>query len=433
MTCVIAGIDFGTSNSAVSVSVNFEKPRLIQFDFNGIKYNTIPSVVSYCDDGRILYGRAAIEAYQQGDITGRGRFIRSIKRIVSSDLKLHETTRICGRNIRFIDIVRDFFYFLKQHAEQEIQHPIDYVVIGRPVSFVDNNKEQDMATEREIERIATQEIGFRQVKFQYEPIAAAFAHEQNISRETLALIVDIGAGTSDFSVIRLLPKSQHGPDRGKDILANTGINIAGNDFDSDFALHSFMESFGYKSRYKTLNGSLPLPNGIFRNLSNWTMGTPDELIREYARYANAWISADRQDCIARLDHVVHNYEKFDLLSTIEKTKIYLTDKPDKRVRLGPDDNSCVINVSRDDLERGLYDDLGKIQDKIDACIAASGKSKTDIQMLIFTGGSSQIPVIQLNVTKMFPHIKPENILKSDVFSSVCVGLAYNGMNLWRNN
>lgn len=428
MTCVIAGIDFGTSNSAVSISVDFAPPVLIPFEFNGAKYNTIPSVVSYGDDGRTVeYGRAAIDAYQQGTSI---RFIRSIKRIVSYNLQLDESTRIGLRTVRFIDIVKNFLRYLKEHAEREIQRQIDYVVIGRPVVFVDDNPKKDMETEQAIRRIAN-EIGFKHIEFQYEPIAATFAHEQNITRETLALTIDIGAGTSDFSIIRLSPKSERGTNRRDDILATTGINIAGNDFDYEFSMHTFMKYFGYQTQYRIGNGMLALPNGIYSRLSDWTGGTTDELIRDYNKNASAWHNAENPDCIARLKDVILNREKFELLSTVEQTKIYLTDKPEKTVKLSYGDNDCFVNVSRDDLEYGLQNKLNKIQEKIEECIEKSGKNKSDIQMLIFTGGSSQIPVIQLNITKMFPHIRPENIVKSDVFSSVSMGLAYYGINLWR--
>ena len=427
----IAGIDFGTSNSAVAISKNFERPKLITFDFKGKKYNTTPTVVSYCDDGRVLYGREAVEAYQQGDVDEKGRFIRSIKRIVSNDLDLYNSTRIGNKNIRFLDIVKNFFVFLKEHAEQEINHPIDAVVIGRPVSFVDDDKEADFNTQQEIQKLA-EDIGFKNVIFQYEPIAAAFAYERQIKQETLALIVDIGAGTSDFSVIRLLPESQQNQHKPQDILANVGVNIAGNDFDYDFSLHSFMKYFGYHSKYTTGNTSLELPNGIFCGLSNWTQKTPDELMREYDKYAYAWQHAYEQDRIGRLSNVIHSYGKFDLLTRIENTKIYLTDKPEKKVNIGFATDDYFVTVSRDDLEIGLQKCLKKLQEKIDECIAKSGKNKTDIQTIIFTGGSSQIPVIQLNIIKMFPHVKPENIIKTDVFSSVCMGLAYYGINVWSN-
>lgn len=427
MTC-IAGIDFGTSNSAVSVSVNSKEPELIKFDYNGRKYNTIPTVVSFCDDGRIVYGKEAIQAYQDGDVTDRGRFIRSIKRIVSNNLHLHDSTRIGLKNVIFLDIVKKFFIFLKSHTEQEIGRPIDCVVIGRPVSFVDNNEKADMETQQEIHKLAT-DIGFKNVIFQYEPIAAAFAYEQKINQEKLALIVDIGAGTSDFSIIRMMPKSHNKRNRQHDILANTGINIAGNDFDYYFSLHSFMGYFGYNSKYK--NSSLTLPNGIFHHLSNWTQYTPEEIITEMKKYANAWIDAYDQKSITRLQNIVTTYGKYDLLTKIENTKIYLSDKPEKKLNLDYG-NDCAIQISRDDLEIALLDAFHKIQDKINECITKAGINKEDIQSLIFTGGSSQIPLIQLNIINMFPHITPENIIKTDVFSSVCMGLTYHGMNVWSN-
>ena len=74
------------------------------------------------------------------------------------------------------------------------------------------------------------------MSFQYEPIAAAFDYESRIERERV-LIVDIGGGTSDFSLVRLSPERRAVDDRQADILATGGVHIGGTDFDKQLSLH----------------------------------------------------------------------------------------------------------------------------------------------------------------------------------------------------
>ena len=57
--------------------------------------------------------------------------------------------------------------------------------------------------------------GFTETRFQYEPLAAGFAYESGLNHEELVLVIDMGGGTSDFSIIKLGgKKSQRRPSRG---------------------------------------------------------------------------------------------------------------------------------------------------------------------------------------------------------------------------
>ena len=83
---------------------------------------------------------------------------------------------------------------------------------GRPVHFVDNAPDADRKAEQTLREIA-REVGFDDVTFQFEPIAAALDYERQISAEEVALIADIGGGTSDFSIVRLGPERHSKADR----------------------------------------------------------------------------------------------------------------------------------------------------------------------------------------------------------------------------
>ena len=198
MTQYVAGIDFGTTNSSAAISDG----KVVQMvDVENGK-DTIPTTLFFPEkSNQVYYGRDAQERYTSGDVSGR--FMRSMKRVLGTSL-MKGGTVINGKSMRFDAIVGYFVKYLKQKIDKAAGQDVENVVMGRPVHFRDNDPEGDKRAEQELEKIALA-AGFKQVAFQYEPIAAAFAHEQDITSDKLAFVVDIGGGTSDFTVIKLSP------------------------------------------------------------------------------------------------------------------------------------------------------------------------------------------------------------------------------------
>lgn len=233
----VAGIDFGTTNSAAGITSAQKKPHIIELEDN---YTTLPSTLFFPIKNKpVLFGKAARKAYLSGD---EGRFMRSLKRILGTDL-MNQYTQI-GKDIwHFDSILSLFFKQIKIKIEDNIQDNVTDIVLGRPVHFQNGTDESDTAAQNKLEEIARLS-GFKNIHFQFEPIAAAFAHEQNLNHEALAFIVDIGGGTSDFTLIRLGPDRKKKKDRTDDILATTGIMIGGNDFDKQLSVTDFMPELG---------------------------------------------------------------------------------------------------------------------------------------------------------------------------------------------
>ena len=122
------------------------------------------------------FGRAAIAAYVDGI---DGRLMRSMKSILGSSLVEQTTDVGGGRGVRYLDIVAGYLRHLKRRAEAAAGAPIDRAVLGRPVFFVDDDPERDAQAEAALEARRAS-VGFREVVFQYEPIAAAFDYEQAV-------------------------------------------------------------------------------------------------------------------------------------------------------------------------------------------------------------------------------------------------------------
>ncbi len=138
----------------------------------------IPSAIFYERDGRVLIGRRAIEA----DVDGTpGRLMRSLKSVLGTPL-IDETTRVGRERSSFRHVIASYLGAVKRRAEQAAGQQFDSVVDGRPVHFVDNAPDADRKAE-DTPREMVHAIGFDNVTFQFEPIAAALDYERQISRE----------------------------------------------------------------------------------------------------------------------------------------------------------------------------------------------------------------------------------------------------------
>ncbi len=238
-------IDFGTSNSAVAVP-DAARPgamRLVPLEDDKV---TMPTAVFYYAEGRHdadgpprAFGRAAMAAYEEGV---DGRLMRSMKSILGSSLIDQVTDVGGGRGVKYADMLAGYLKRLRRQAARDGHEP-RRVVLGRPVYFVDGEPERDAAAQASL-AAAARAVGFEDVHFQFEPIAAAFDFEQQADREQLVLVADIGGGTSDFSLVRVGPERIRRLDRRDDILANHGVHIAGTDFDRHIELTGILRQAG---------------------------------------------------------------------------------------------------------------------------------------------------------------------------------------------
>ena len=169
------GIDFGTSNSAVSWADPQGTARLIPLEGEAL---AMPTAVFYnAEDGTTHFGREAIGLYLEGT---EGRLMRSLKSLLGSPL-LMETTLIHNTQVSFQDIVATFLATLRERATHTLGFAPTRVVMGRPVHFVDDDAARDAQAEQSL-REAAQAVGFDEVSFQLEPIAAALDYERRLTQ-----------------------------------------------------------------------------------------------------------------------------------------------------------------------------------------------------------------------------------------------------------
>jgi hypothetical chaperone protein len=405
LTC---GIDFGTSNSTVAISQGGQT-RLIPVEGADV---TIPSAVFWEVDGPPLFGRAGIAAYVEGV---EGRLMRGLKSTLGSSL-ISERTQVGGRAISFRDVIARFFTHLKAQLDlvADVTPP---VVLGRPVHFVDDDPSADANAQAVLEGIA-KTVGFRQIAFQYEPIAAALHYEQTVAREELVLIVDVGGGTSDFSIVRVGPGRLHRADRQDDILANDGIRVGGTDFDRLLSLAEVMPHLGFKST--TGQGRGIMPRHYYLDLATWHRINFLYTQRIAADLKALRIAADEPAQIDRLIRVVGGHHGHGVAMAVEAAKITLSDADAARFQLSSLTGGPNPMATRARFEAAIAAPLARIGTTIAGLLAQAGVQPGAIGTVFMTGGSSGLPALHALMGQVLPGVP---IATGDMLGSVGTGLA----------
>jgi hypothetical chaperone protein len=429
---ITAGIDFGTTNSGAAIAGKNTEPSLVAVENN---HDTIPTALYFDDKSRNVYfGREAIEHYTNGESSGR--FMRSVKRILGSSLMRSPGTVVNGSMMRFDKIIEKFVINLKEKIDISAGTNVESVVMGRPVHFIDNDPTGDKDAEEQLRKIAIG-AGFKNVAFQYEPIAAAFAHERLLKSEKLACVVDIGGGTSDFTIIRLSPERKAYLDRTSDVLANTGVRVGGNDFDKDLSLKSFMPEFGLGTNSAGVGGKLgphdkiiPMPSSYFFSLSTWNEVNDVytyKILNQIKKYLSLSMSPEK---VKRLLEIAENRLGHKNLGFVEDAKIKLSDAEDVNIILDFLSDTPRIIASRKDFETAIERNVDKIRDSVSECLVQSGVKSSDINLVILTGGSTEIPYISQTMQSNFPNAE---LSAGDKLSSVSLGLAYDSIRRFNTN
>jgi hypothetical chaperone protein len=408
---LVCGLDFGTSNSTIARRDGVGAPQLLKLEDGR---ETIPSVIFFgFEDDTIHFGRQAVAEYVTG---AEGRLMRSLKSVLGTAL-IGDTTRVKARRYGFIDILGIFIAELKRRAEAELGGEVDTVVCGRPVHFVDDDPVADAAAQSQLEG-AVRAQGFRHVDFQFEPIAAALDYERQVTRERLALIVDLGGGTSDFTVIRVSPERAKSVDRSGDILSTAGVHVGGTDFDRLLSMGKVMPELGLGTL--TTDGKRHLPVAPYYDLSTWhrinRLYTAQTLrdLRGTSREAQA---SERVNMMIELieDRLGHR-----LVGAVEAAKIALSDADSTEFAFPVRDRNIETVMTIGDLTKALHSSVERIEHTIAETLRRAGVTARAIDSLILTGGSTQVPAIANRLRALFPEAE---LVRTDVLGSVGLGLA----------
>ena len=397
------GIDFGTSNSAVCIGSG-QDVRLVAIEGEAV---TLPSALFFnAETEEVTFGRHAVAEYLDGY---DGRLMRALKSILGSSL-IGETTQVGERRRDFRAIIGLYIAELKRRAEAMAGDTIDQVVLGRPVRFVDGDDAADNRAEAELRGIA-QAQGFRDIAFEYEPLAAARDYQSRLGQRETVLVVDIGGGTSDFSLVELAP--QGGDSR---ILANGGVHIGGTDFDTRLSLATVMRDMGYRSPLKS---GLEMPGLYYHQLATWHLINFLYTQKTMAGIRQLHHQAADRSLTQRLITVVERHAGHEVANRVEGAKIALSDADSATIDLTALDPDWTHTIVRDTLVGAIAADVQKVVDAALATTEKAGIAAASVQTLFMTGGSTALPGFEAAMAAAFPSAR---IHYGDRLSSVASGL-----------
>ena len=404
----ILGIDFGTSNTAAGI-LAAGRPHLISVE-PGRK--TLPTSVFFDYERKITtYGSVANAAL----IDGReGRFMRALKSVLGTPL-MREKRQIAYERLTLIEVVARFLQMIRERAEAETGQTYDAAVSGRPVRFHSTDPARNAQAEVDL-REAYMLAGFKDVSFMFEPEAAALASGP-LARGDLGLIVDIGGGTSDFSIFARDGETTR-------IIASHGVRVGGTDFDRAISIAEVMPLLGRGAEVRNVmgEGRHVAPNAIFHDLATWQkipfVYTPENR-RMVADFAKLGVETK---LFARLKTVLEMELGHDIAFAVEAGKIRLNqpDLSDVGIDLRVIEPALWAQLTQVAMNDVLSGHAAQIATCARETLEMADVQPDKIAKIVFVGGSSLLNVVEDVMIAMFPHAALE---RAEAFTAVADGLA----------
>ena len=359
-------------------------------------------------DANLAFGQAALSAYL--DEPDEGYYIKSPKSFLGASGLMPQQIAL------FEDVVAAMMANVKQLAEQSLQREIEQTVIGRPINFQGLRGEESNRQAIEVLTNAAKRVGFKQVEFQFEPVAAGFEYESTLAKETKVLVVDIGGGTTDCSMLLMGPEYTQLTDRSAHLLGHSGVRVGGNDFDIQLALKGIMPSFGLESLLKS---GKPMPSNSFWQamaINNINEQTEFYSSSNYRYLEQLQRDAQQPELIARLLALHENKLSYRMVNGAEQGKIALTDNEQTQVALFDIDDQLTVELNRSLILTSAHRELQNITEVMNEAIE---QAQCQPDVVFVTGGTAKSPVLSQFLKQQMPNTQ---LVVGDHFGSVTAGL-----------
>jgi len=457
------GLDFGTTNSGAAVW-DGQRVHVFPLDPSSHDPRVIRSTLYVTRDHEIFIGREAIDTYYRqnvgrpskmvrqrigeieltmGDVgsvkgypTGPttfvqevyawvdeltpGRLLHSLKSGLATS---YEGTTIFGRYYELDELIALYLREVRERIEGQTGQTIEGVVLGRPVNFVNSDGETGNQRAEERLRRAAKEAGFREITFELEPVAAALFYELTVSEPQNVVVFDLGGGTLDITVMRIGEPGK----RQVAYAATGGVDIAGDTFDKRIIEWRLLDHFGRGSTVRLGahdeaqgEDAMPFPSQYTDALVDWQavleLNKPETL--HFLRLAQMTSSHPEQ--IRALESLLVNNYAIRLYDEVERAKIALSSAYFDVIQLTGDDIDVWQPITRTQFEALITTETRRIEACLLDTLERSGLTTGEIDAVVRTGGSAQIPRFVATLGCIFGS---EKVILSDVFSGVTAGLA----------
>lgn len=374
-----------------------------------LRYDGIPEHLSF--------GRFALERYLEDP--SEGYYIKSPKSFLG-------TNGLLPAQIGFFEhIVAAMMAHVKNHVESDLGREVEQVVIGRPINFQGRNAEQSNKQAIEVLTNAAKHVGYKDIEFQYEPVAAGFEYEATLTQETRVLVVDIGGGTTDCSMLLMGPEYVAQAERQSSLLGHSGKRVGGNDFDIQLALKGIMPNLGMTSE---LESGKPMPvSSYFQAVAiNDVNAQSDFYSAENGRFLKELKrDAKSPELVERLLKAYREKLSYQLVNSAEQGKIQLTDHQQLAVDLSYLDQGLEQVISRELMAEANQHQLNHIVELMHEAVEQAGCQP---EVIFVTGGTAKSPVINGYLKQQFGDIP---VVIGDHFGSVAAGLTRWAGNIFR--
>ncbi|MGO2336048.1 molecular chaperone [Providencia sp.] len=439
------GFDYGTSNCSVAI-MNDGNPMLLPLEGNNVY---IPSTLCaptresvsehlfrHCnispsdevgkqilrrsiafnrDEGidlvpeDIVFGQAALELYLSDprDVY----YVKSPKSFLGAS-GLHEV-----QVSFFEDLVCAMMANIKQTAEKNTLETISDTVIGRPINFHGRGGELANQQAEAILIRAAKRAGFKNIAFQFEPVAAGLEYEATLNKDQIVLVVDIGGGTTDCSLIQMGPSYRAAQDRTASLLAHTGQRVGGNDLDIFIALKQLMSLFGMESQSSS---GIKMPLLQFWNpiAINNVEAQKDFYSRQnLMALTRLKQEAQEPEKLARLLEIYNETLGYSIVRKAEEAKIALSDNESYLAKISLINENLEVNIQREQMVESIESPKSKMIELVKEAVTQGGIQPDAI---FITGGSARSPILHQAISQQLPNIP---IVRGDDFGSVTAGLA----------
>ncbi|MBK1504823.1 molecular chaperone [Klebsiella aerogenes] len=383
----------GAENQALlRRAINYNRDEDIEVLGNSVQFG-LASLHQYVDDPEEVY------------------FVKSPKSFLGANgLKPQQVAL-------FEDLVCAMMLHIKQQAQSQLSEQITQAVIGRPINFQGLGGDDANAQAQGILERAATRAGFNAVVFQFEPVAAGLDFEATLNDEKRVLVVDIGGGTTDCSLLLMGPQWRQKADRQDSLLGHSGCRIGGNDLDIALAFKCLMPLLGMGG--ETEKGIalpvLPWWNAVAINdvpaQSDFYSAANGRMLNDLLRDAR---DADK---VALLLKVWRQRLSYRLVRSAEESKIALSAQPDFNAELPFISDELATAISQQGLEEALNQPLARIMEQVKLALESSQETP---DVIYLTGGSARSPLIKKALAAQLPGIP---IAGGDDFGSVTAGLA----------
>ncbi len=416
------GIDFGTTNSAIAVSDDGGRPRLARFSSPddrtepGLAFRSIlhfePADTETRRTPTVRAGPAALARWLES--AGEGRLVQSIKSFLAS--RSFDATDVYGTVYALEDLVAAILTALRSEAERQLGPLGTRVVVGRPVRFASESVPDERLALSRL-RSAFVRAGFEDVRFEFEPVAAAAHYSLRLTAPEIVLIGDFGGGTSDFSVLRLEPRAG----AGAEILATAGVGVAGDAFDAKLVRHRISPLLGRGSRHRNAFGvELAMPQWLYGRLERWHHLSFLKSPRTLQILADLEREALDPAPIRAFTHLVREDRGFQIYRAVEAAKRALSAEPSARIAYRDAVIGIDTEVERASFEEWIAPELQAIETCVDEALAGAELRAAQVERVFLTGGSAFVPAVRRLFARRFG---ADRLCGGDELGSVASGLA----------